>query len=119
MRKITADWLFPISSAPVREGVLILDEAQRVVAIEDRAAHDPASLDHQHWVLVPGFVNTHCLLELSHMKGKVATGTGLFPFIQRVVTQREVAQEEIDAAIVAADREMYEAGIVAVGDISN
>ncbi|MEL6636488.1 MAG: amidohydrolase family protein [Bacteroidota bacterium] len=119
MRKITADWLFPISSAPVREGVLILDEAQRVVAIEDRAAHDPASLDHQHGVLVPGFVNTHCHLELSHMKGKVATGTGLIPFIQRVVTQREVAQEEIDAAIVAADREMYEAGIVAVGDISN
>ena len=119
MRKITADLLFPVSADPIPEGVLILDDTGQIQAIDERANHDPASLEKYEGVLVPGFVNTHCHLELSHMKGKVATGTGLIPFIKNVVTQREVAQEEIDAAIIAADQEMYEGGIVAVGDISN
>jgi len=69
--------------------------------------------------LVPGFINTHCHLELSHMKGKVATGTTLIPFISSVVQFRELPQEKILAAIQAGDEEMYQAGIVAVGDISN
>ncbi len=119
MKKITADWLFPINSAPIKEGVLILNDEGQVLAIEERAAHDVASLEIHRGALVPGFINTHCHLELSHMKGKVATGTGLIPFIKNVVTQRDVAQEEIDAAIIAGDEEMYAEGIVAVGDISN
>lgn len=53
------------------------------------------------------------------MKGKVDTGTGLLPFLYQVVSFRDVPMEEILAAIDRADQEMYEAGIVAVGDISN
>jgi cytosine/adenosine deaminase-related metal-dependent hydrolase len=47
------------------------------------------------------------------------TGTGLLPFLQTVVNYRDVAEEEIQHAIARADAAMYEAGIVAVGDISN
>ena len=28
-------------------------------------------------ILAPGFVNCHCHLELSHMKGQISQGTGL------------------------------------------
>jgi aminodeoxyfutalosine deaminase len=58
-------------------------------------------------------------LELSHMKGMVATGTTLIPFITGVVTKRNATAEVIEAAIQKAEREMIEGGIVAVGDISN
>jgi cytosine/adenosine deaminase-related metal-dependent hydrolase len=64
-------------------------------------------------------INAHCHLELSHMKGKVDTGTKLIPFITSVVKFRDFPEEEILAAIEAADAEMQAAGIVAVGDISN
>ena len=119
MRKITADWLFPISSEPIEKGVLMVDEKGKILKIDHRENHDLASLEHHKGVLVPGFINTHCHLELSHMKGKVATGTTLIPFITGVVTQRGAAAEIIADAIEKAEKEMLERGIVAVGDISN
>ncbi len=119
MRKITADCLFPVSSPPVEKGVVILDDKGKILQIDRRENHDPASLEICKGVIVPGFINTHCHLELSHMKGMAPTGTGLIPFISTVVKFRDIPQEKIDAAIEQADREMYDAGIVAVGDISN
>ena len=119
MRKITADYIFPISSPPIKEGVIVLDDNGKILSIDSRKDHDPTKVQFHKGVIVPGFVNTHCHLELSHMKGKVATGTSLIPFITSVVSFREMPQEEIDAAIEKADQEMYDNGIVAVGDISN
>ena len=119
MHKITADWVCPISSEPLENAVVITDDAGKILAIESREQHDPASLQTHRGILVPGFVNTHCHLELSHMKGKVDTGTGLIPFITSVVTQRNVPAEVIAEAIENAEQEMLEGGIVALGDISN
>ncbi|MBP6826907.1 MAG: amidohydrolase family protein [Saprospiraceae bacterium] len=119
MKKITADLVFPIASEPVENGVVITDDAGKILAVERREQHDPATLETHRGALIPGFVNTHCHLELSHMKGLVDTGTGLIPFITGVVTKRNLPAEVIADAIVRAEREMLEGGIVAVGDISN
>jgi len=69
--------------------------------------------------ICPGFVNTHCHLELSHLKSKVQSGKGLVSFIQGVQSQRKAEEEEIHEAIRQADLAMWKNGIVAVGDISN
>lgn len=119
MKKLTADYVFPVNSAPIRNGVVVLDDHGKILALDNRENHDPASLEVHRGVIVPGFVNAHCHLELSHMKGVAPTGTGLLPFLHTVVNFRDVSQEQIDEAIERADQEMYEAGIVAVGDISN
>ena len=119
MRKISADWVHPVASPPLHQGVVIIDDAGRILAIESREQHDPASLEiHSGW-LVPGFINTHCHLELSHLRGRVDTGTGLIPFITGVVTQRGASAETIAEAITKGEDEMLAGGIVAVGDISN
>jgi aminodeoxyfutalosine deaminase len=119
MRKITADWLYPIAQSPIKEGVLITDNQGKILSIEARNQHNLADLEVYTGILAPGFVNTHCHLELSHMKGKVNTGTGLIPFISSVVTQRNAAPEVIESAIEKATAEMLAGGIVALGDISN
>ena len=119
MKKLTADLIYPITSKPLKDHVLILDENGVITAINPISNHDLVTVQKLDGVLVPGFINTHCHLELSPMKGMVDTGTGLIPFIKGVVTMRDVPQEKIDAAIKAGDQEMYDAGIVAVGDISN
>ena len=119
MKKISADFICPIVEEPIEKGVLVVDDAGKILAIDSRRNHDESEIEVHQGIIVPGFVNTHCHLELSHMKGKVDTGTGLIPFISNVVKFRDIPQEEIFAAIEAGDREMYNEGIVAVGDISN
>jgi len=106
MKKITADWIFPVSTAPIRNGVVSLDDGGKILHISTRDQEQDDDMDVYEGVLVPGFVNTHCHLELSHMKGKVATGTTLIPFITSVVQKREAAEEVIQAAIKTADEEM-------------
>ncbi|MEM6699490.1 MAG: S-adenosylhomocysteine deaminase, partial [Bacteroidota bacterium] len=119
MRKITADKIYTISGKPIEKGVVVLDENGKITAVNTRAEHDEATLEKYQGAIVPGFVNTHCHLELSHMKGKVNTGTGLIPFISSVVQFRDFPEEVILSEIERADQEMWENGIVAVGDISN
>ncbi len=119
IRKITADWVFTAAGEPLPQGVVVMDGEGRVLEVGKRADFDEAALEVYRGALMPGFVNAHCHLELSHMKGVVDTGSTLLPFLQSVVSMRDFPQEEIDEAIRRADEEMQQAGIVAVGDISN
>lgn len=69
--------------------------------------------------LCPGFINSHCHLELSHMKELIPEHTGLVDFVLQVVSKRHFPEDEILAAIGKAETDMLAAGIVAVGDICN
>lgn len=70
-------------------------------------------------IIAPGFINTHCHLELSHMKGVIPEHTGLPDFILKIVNERHFPEEVILEAIAQGEAAMLAAGIVAVGDISN
>ena len=70
-------------------------------------------------ILSPGFINAHCHLELSHMKGMIAAHSGLQEFVKQIVGLRKVEDGIIQEAIISAENEMYNNGIVAVGDICN
>jgi cytosine/adenosine deaminase-related metal-dependent hydrolase len=70
-------------------------------------------------MLSPGFVNCHCHLELSHMKGLLPEKTGLVGFVTGVLQQRAFSPEKIQEAIATGEQEMIRNGIVAVGDICN
>jgi cytosine/adenosine deaminase-related metal-dependent hydrolase len=88
---------------------------EAILGIED-AGEDIQSFE---GILTPGFVNAHCHLELSHMKGMIPAHTGLQEFVKQIVSLRQVEPALIQDAIVAAENEMYANGMVAVGDISN
>lgn len=70
-------------------------------------------------IISPGFINCHCHLELSHMKDSIPQKTGLVQFIKEVIMTRQIGQEDLENAIEAAEDEMINSGIVAVGDICN
>lgn len=98
--------------------VLITTESGQIEAIVPKTdAGD--KLQKVNGILCPGFVNTHCHLELSHMKGLIPEHTGLPDFILKIVNERHFPEDEILNAIAQAEAAMLQEGIVAVGDISN
>jgi aminodeoxyfutalosine deaminase len=117
--KISAGKIHTVSGEVLTDHLLVLDETGKILSIESRDYHDPASYRILQGEIIPGFVNAHCHLELSHMKGIVPTGTKLIPFITSVVKYRDFPEEQIMQAMWDADREMWDSGIMAVGDISN
>lgn len=119
MIKLGARKIFSGDGKIWEDHIVILDAEGVVMSVEKMADHDPASIRFFDGILTPGFINAHCHLELSHMKGVIPTGTGLLPFIKSVVQLRDFEQDVIDEAIRNADAEMLKEGIVAVGDISN
>jgi cytosine/adenosine deaminase-related metal-dependent hydrolase len=98
--------------------VVVID-GERVIGINNRDSIPAGKLEYFKGIIVPGFINTHCHLELSHLHGKAPTGTGLLPFLQHVVNYRDIDQQVIDQAIAKADADMWTNGIQAVGDICN
>lgn len=117
---ISANFIFPITSAPIKNGVLGLDEKGTIHEVfTSKEAKHIKKIRHYKGVIVPGFINTHCHLELSHLKNKIEEKTGLIGFIKQILVLRQHPEEEVIAAMQNADEEMYNNGIVAVGDISN
>jgi cytosine/adenosine deaminase-related metal-dependent hydrolase len=88
---------------------------EALVGIEE-AGEDIQSFE---GIISPGFVNAHCHLELSHMKGLIPVHSGLQEFVKQIVGLRKVEVEIIQQAIISAEDEMFHNGIVAVGDICN
>lgn len=119
MRKISADIIYPVDQPAIRNGVIVIDDNGKIINIDSIKNHDASTVEFFKGAIIPGFINTHCHLELSHMKAKVNTGTGLIQFITGVITSRAVDPSEIKAAIEVAEQEMWNNGIMAVGDISN
>jgi len=137
-RKFKADYLFNGQEMEAGDRVLITTD-EGVVQDVVPAAEAGGDIEVFGGVLSPGFVNCHCHLELSHMKGVLPERTGLVDFLISVIRQRGAAgpvrqdapgtRDTSDGAgtrglspekaMAAAEQEMLDNGIVAVGDICN
>lgn len=100
------------------DDTLIADASGKVIDIV-AAADAGDDVETFSGILSPGFINCHCHLELSHLKNIIPPHTGLVDFLCSVVTKRGFEQELIQEEIRRAEQEMFENGIVAVGDIGN
>lgn len=118
-RKISADIIYPVSTSPIENGVIVLDDNGKIITIDAIANYDKTAIEFFNGAIVPGFINAHCHLELSHLNGVAQTGTGLIDFISQVIKNRNHSAEVIQAAIEREEKNMIDSGIVAVGDISN
>ena len=121
MKSFRADYVFPVNADPIKNGVVTIDDHGRIISVSDIPPPNvkPGEVEHLKGALCPGFINTHCHLELSHLKDKLSPGKGLINFIKEIQSVRQADTATVLKAAEKADKEMYENGIVAVGDISN
>src|ERR1700752_4749506 len=100
--------------------VLVIEEGGNIKDIVSEKEVDALSIESFEGIMAPGFINTHCHLELSHLKNKIAQHTGIVDFGLGVIKHRnETSLEMQEECMRLADLEMKEGGIVAIGDISN
>ena len=120
-RKLSANFIFDGRDRLIRNGILTMDDKGRVVSLREAPENgrEEANVEFYNGILCPGFINTHCHLELSHIRGMIGRGGGLEYFIPAVISGREADQEIMTDAMMKADEAMRSEGIVAIGDISN
>lgn len=121
IKNFSADFVLPVSGEPLKDGIVSVNESGEIVNVydKDQAGSVTGPVEKLKGIIVPGFVNTHSHLELSHLHTQMPQGKGLIAFIKSLLSQRQADEQVITKAMAEADKQMTENGIVAVGDISN
>ena len=126
MRYLTADYIVDENFRLVKNGLLIADKSGLILdflnpEIDGEHIQDieKSTIEVYKGLISPGFVNTHCHLELSYLKNQLTEKTGLPGFVAEVEQKKNNNSELILSSIDEAEKEMITNGIVAVGDISN
>lgn len=120
MRFITASQIFDGQKFLQKDTAIVVDEKNCFVETVSSASIDTGKLEKHEGIITPGFVNAHCHLELSHLYNHISQRTGFVGFAKELMTKRfSFSQETIGEAMLSAEAQMWDNGIVAVGDISN
>jgi len=121
VRRLSAQYIFTSAGRPLKRGIVTVAGDGTVTGVIDTGGDltESAGTEFYNGVIIPGLINCHSHLELSHMRGIIPPGGGLNEFIASVRNRREATVDEILTEARRADREMLDGGVVACGDISN
>ncbi|MEZ5046141.1 MAG: amidohydrolase family protein [Chitinophagaceae bacterium] len=119
MKYLHADFIFNGREFLPQGSVLVLKNDGSILDILPKAPNEEVL--HLDGLLMPGFVNAHCHLELSYLKNKISSGNGLISFLIQInqLYQEKISTTTIQEAIEQAEKEMLQNGIVLIGDICN
>lgn len=117
----SADYVLPSTGKAIKDGIVEIAEDGMIHGIytPDSPVVSGKTINKHRGIITPGFVNAHCHLELSHLEGVIPKHTGLVPFLQQVMSLRSADELQVKNAMKAADKQLYDNGIVAVGDHAN
>ena len=119
MRKIAANYVFPVAGEPIRNGYVKFNDNNEVVEI-GQLDGECADTEFYSGILCPGFTNAHNHVELSHLLGAFNQATGMSGFINQINALRDtVDQEGRIKALEYQMEKMYAEGVQAMADISN
>jgi len=122
-----APWLLPISRPPIENGGVAV-QAGTIVTVGGycavrRSWPDAQVLDHPGCVLLPGLINAHAHLELSHLHqlGRQPAPPSFPAWIEQLLEMRGQTADEA-ALLQAARQELAKQqaeGVAVIADISN
>jgi len=121
MKRFSAQYIFTNTGKALKRAVVEAENDGTIISITDTGGDlkETDSVEFYNGIIVPGFVNCHCHLELSHLKNKIGSRQGLGKFINQIRETRVTSEEKIMASALSADKEMYLGGIVLCADICN
>lgn len=120
MRRITSHYLLTPEGL-LRDRIVTVDADGVIADISETTMPDrEPALEFYPGIIVPGFVNAHTHLELSHLRGAIAPGGGFTEFVRKMREVRgRFSEDERRAAAEYRDAKMWSEGVSAAGDICN
>ncbi len=117
IRRVTASYVYPLDAEPIRNGYVEYDDVDgTIVAVGCCGPDETVSPG----ALVPGFVNAHCHVELSHLHKKFRKSTGMAGFIDQINELRDWAGHDVKVELTRKWMDkMWNDGVSAMADISN
>lgn len=117
-KRVTAEYVYTLTDVqPIRNGFVEYDDQNgEILSVGECAADEVV----ESGALVPGFVNAHCHVELSHLHKKFVKGSGMAGFIDQINALRDWAGRERKQELVKEWMDkMWKDGVSAMADISN
>jgi len=122
IKKINADWVLPITSPPIKDGIVLTDgKAIKAVGSGKELSKFPYDeiIDCSGKIILPGFVNAHSHLELTGFREKIEKGLPFTDWARKVVSiRKDITENEIATAIKDGVDELISSGVTTVGDFS-
>lgn len=122
IKKIKADWVLPVTSPPIKDGIVLTDgKAIKAVGSSKELSKFPYDeiIDCSGKIILPGFVNAHSHLELTSFRGKIEKGFPFTDWARKVVSiRKDITENEIALAIKDGLDELISSGVTTVGDFS-
>lgn len=119
MRTIAAQYLLTPNSNPIPKGFVKLD-GDGTILETGILENESDCTEFHNGILVPGFVNSHCHIELSHLNGAFDQELGMAKFIKQIRTQRDSTPKEKRLEAIKEQMEnLFNEGVSAIADISN
>ncbi|HEX2921111.1 MAG TPA: amidohydrolase family protein [Bacteroidales bacterium] len=121
MKRYSSQYTITNAGNVLKRAIITVDNEGRVTDIEDTGGDlkETESIEFYNGIIVPGFVNCHCHLELSHLRNLIPPKTGLHRFIEGIRNKRIIEEKKIITAARAEDSYMFKGGISACADICN
>ena len=121
MRYFSAQYVVTNTSAPLKRGVVAVADDGTIedVTGNDGFLSETHSVEYHNGIIIPGFVNCHCHLELSHMHNMIGRGGGLGSFIFELRNIRTAGEDLVGEMARKQDATMWKNGISLCADICN
>jgi aminodeoxyfutalosine deaminase len=119
-----AEWVAPMDRGLIRDGGILIDGERIVEVGEAKRIRDRKAevIDLGRSVVLPGLINAHTHLELSHLVREPAPAGGLAAWLVRVIRQNTFPQGEMEKvvakAVATGVKQCLKFGVSAAGDIS-
>jgi len=124
MKILSADYLLPISSEPIENGAIAIDETKIVaVGTTEKLAEKFPDARHENFseaVIMPGFVNCHSHLEITAMRGFLDdVEADFYSWLIKLTKTRgeKLTEKDVETAALAGALEGARAGVTCFGDI--
>jgi len=120
MRRIAADYIFPVSAPPLKNGIIEFDDQGKVLSLTDTHGDlkEISRLEYFNGVLVPGFILPCLRIEPYIFRTRIRDYNDLIRFIHQDLEEL-VPEPETDRRFQDLDLRLFNSGIRGIGCITS